>query len=256
MGESAGADLAILFWFYKEPAVCENRLELLARHNGDLPTYGLYGGDPGAADEYRTRLLPRLGDLYAAPAADEQWKWLNGDLMLLDWYQQRGRALAWEQVAIVQWDLLVLGPLRAQFPGLQPGQMCLPDLRRLDASMEASWYWTRQNGRQYEYVPFRRHIQAQFGHDRHPLSCHFMFAIIPRAFFERLAGVPGKEFGMVEYRCPTYAEIFGIPFYEKDFGGDGVMNATRREIGDDFIRDELAKPEGRRLFHPYFRSWT
>ena len=33
----ANDGLAILFWFYKDPAVCENRLDILARHNGDVP---------------------------------------------------------------------------------------------------------------------------------------------------------------------------------------------------------------------------
>ena len=34
-------NLAILFWFYKEPEVCENRLQLLKKYNPDLKILGL-----------------------------------------------------------------------------------------------------------------------------------------------------------------------------------------------------------------------
>jgi len=40
--------LAVLFWFYKEPEICHNRLEILRQHNPTVPIYGLYGGDLAA----------------------------------------------------------------------------------------------------------------------------------------------------------------------------------------------------------------
>jgi hypothetical protein len=245
--------LAILFWFYKEPAVCENRLDIVARHNGDLPIYGLFGGPPGEAAAFEARLGARLDDFYAAPPGDPQWKWLNGDLMLLDWYERRGRSLVWEQVAIVQWDMLVLGGLRDQFPGLQPGQMSLPHLRRLSEADEAAWYWT--SGRRGDYLQFRQHIRETRGYDQQPFGCGFMFAIIPRAFFEHYGAVAGKEIGFLEYKLPTYADLFGIPFYEKDFGVGTAMNAINQPIARDFIHAQLAKVGGWRLFHPYYAPW-
>jgi len=33
--------LAILFWFYKEPEICQNRLELLRQNNPTISIYGL-----------------------------------------------------------------------------------------------------------------------------------------------------------------------------------------------------------------------
>jgi hypothetical protein len=246
-------DLAALFWFYKQPDVCANRLELLRRHNEGVRVYGLFGGPPDEAAAFEARLGPRLDDFYVAPPADPQWKWLNGDLVLLDWYDRRGRSLGWDQVAVVQWDMLVLGSLRDQFPGLQPGQMSLPHLRHLDAAGEAAWYWT--SGRRDDYLQFRRHVRDTRGYDRQALGCGFMFAIMPRAFFEHYGAVTGKELGFLEYKVPTYAEIFGIPFYEKDFGVGTAMNALNQQIGGDFIRDELAKVAGWRLFHPYYELW-
>jgi len=246
--------LAALFWFYKQADVCADHLALFRRHNEGLTVYGLFGGPPAEAAAFEATLGPQLDDFYVAPPADPHWKWINGDLVLLDWYERRGRSLAWEQVAIVQWDMLVLGSLRDQFPGMQPGQMALPHLRRLDEAQEGAWYWTSVH--RGDYLQFRRHLHESRGYDRRPLACGFMFGVIPRAFFEHYGAVTEKEIGMLEYRVPTYAEIFGIPFYDKDFGVGTAMNAVNQQIGADFIRAELARPGGWRLFHPYYEPWN
>jgi hypothetical protein len=134
--------------------------------------------------------------------------------------------------------------------------MCLSGLRRLDAEDEQSWVWTRPDGEQGDnYRRFREHVRRVYGYERRPLQCCFIFQVIPRVFFERYATAAGKNIGMLEYKIPTYAEIFGVPFYTKDFGINVAMNAIPREIPDDFIREELAKPDGWRLFHPHYRVW-
>lgn len=204
----------------------------------------------------RKRVGSRLDDVYIAPAAAAEWKWLNGDLMLLDWYERRGRELAWDQIAVVQWDMLVFDSIQKQLPGMKSGEMFLSGLGRLDAAAEGSWFWTRPDGGQRDnYVRFKEHVRQVYGYARELLHCGFIFLVIPRAFFERYAEVPDRELGMLEYKIPTYAEIFGIPFYEKDFGVNAALNAVSQEIPDDFIRRELEKPDGWRLFHPYYRRW-
>lgn len=52
--------LAILFWFYKEPQICKNHLELIRRYNATTPIYGLYGGEPEDADKYKSRCCQRI----------------------------------------------------------------------------------------------------------------------------------------------------------------------------------------------------
>jgi hypothetical protein len=37
-------DLAILYWFYKEPEVTKNHLQMIRRHNPGRKIYGLFGG--------------------------------------------------------------------------------------------------------------------------------------------------------------------------------------------------------------------
>jgi hypothetical protein len=247
--------LAILFWFYKELDVCDNRLELLQRHNGDLRVYGLFGGEEADAGAFEARLGGRLADFYVAPPADRQWNWLNGDLMLLNWFERRGRGLVWDQIAVVQWDMLVLDAIRQQLPGMKAEEMYLSGLGTIDAAIENGWFWTSDGAHRPNYLRFKQHVREGYGYVRAPLHCGFIFQVIPRAFFDKYAGVAGREIGMLEYKVPTYAEIFGVPFYRRDLGLHAALNAVGREIPDDFIRRELEKPGGWRLFHPYYRTW-
>src|SRR3989338_3624133 len=111
--------LSVLFWFYKEPEVCENRLQILKKHNPDLKIFGLYGGKISKAGEYQDKLGKYLDDFYIFTAnTDENWKWINGDLMILDWYEKKGRNLEWDSVTVVQWDMLVLDSLKNIFFGI------------------------------------------------------------------------------------------------------------------------------------------
>src|SRR3989344_1974126 len=73
--------LAVLFWFYKEPGVCANRLELLRRTNPGLKIYGLYGGPQKRAGLFRKKLGNHLDDFYASPFRSSDWKWINGTAM-------------------------------------------------------------------------------------------------------------------------------------------------------------------------------
>src|SRR3989344_3933541 len=116
--------LAILFWFYKEQEICENRLKLLRKYNPEMKIFGLYGGQTSEAGKYQNRLGEYLDDFYKFTSGkDEEWKWLNGDLMILDWYEKRGRNLDWGSVAIIQWDTLVLDSLSKQFQGIKKNQI-------------------------------------------------------------------------------------------------------------------------------------
>src|SRR3989338_3458632 len=100
-------DLAVLFWFYKEPDICLNRLELLKKYNPGLKIYGLFGGETKHADIYKQKPGKYLDYFYISPHPDPDWKWINGDVMILDWYQKRGKDLSWDSIVITQWDMLV-----------------------------------------------------------------------------------------------------------------------------------------------------
>ena len=86
-------ELCILFWFYKEVDVCENRLQLIKKYNPNAKIYGLYGGEEKNARHFKNKLKRYLDDFYVSPLKDEDYKWINGDLMILRWFKEKGQFL-------------------------------------------------------------------------------------------------------------------------------------------------------------------
>lgn len=257
--------LAILFWFYKEPEICENRLQILKKQNPDLKIYGLYGGDINEAEKYRKQLGQYLDDLYVSPYEDSDWKWINGDLMILDWFEKRGVDLEWDSMAIVQWDMLVFDSIQNQFPNIKKDEIYLSGKRELDEKIENTWTWTMPDGEERKnYLEFLEYIKNNHNYEGEKICCLFIFQIMPRVFFKKYLTVKDKEIGMLEYKIPMYAKIFRIPFYEKDLGvhwsdkgklEEMPLNAWPIEIKKEYINTELKKEKGYRIFHPYFEKW-
>lgn len=257
-------NVAILFWFYKELEVCKNRLEILKKYNPDLKIFGLYGGAHENEELYKSELGTYLDDFYTSPSTDSEWKWFNGDIVLLDWYKKRGINLEdWDSVAVVQWDMLILDSLWNQFPNIKKDEIFISGMRELSKEKEVEWNWTRpENKERKRYKSFLSHIQKMYGYTQRVWSCLFMQQILPRSFFETLLNIDHYDVGFLEYKVPTYIKIFDLPVYEKDVGvcwsGDTreyPMNARPEEIQKEYIEDELTKKDGWRMFHPYFQIW-
>jgi len=255
--------LAVLFWFYKEIAVCENHLQILKKNNPDLKVFGLYGGKQEHAQKYRNKLGRYLDDFYTYPLdKTNDWKWVNGDLMILDWYEKRGRNLDWDSVAVIQWDALVFDSIANQLQGIKKGQIFLSGLKPIDEETENNWDWTSPEGRHRQnYLSFLKYVKENYGYKDQPLSCLFILEIFPKEFFDRYLMVEDKKIGMLEYKIPIYAKIFDIPFFKKEIGvkwseeDEKPLDAEQREVRKDFIEEELNKKDGWRIFHPYWHVW-
>jgi hypothetical protein len=273
--------LAILFWFYKEPEICENRLEILRESNPTALIYGLYGGDLIFADQYKSILGKYLDDFYTfSENKDSYWKWIQGDLMITHWYRERGKNLLWDTIIIVQWDMLVFGAIEQLFSMLRQDQILLSGLRPI-AEVENDWQWVspkvpalRQN-----YLEFLEHVRKIYNYDQKPLGCLFIVIGLPRIFLEQYSEVEEAELGFLEYRIPIYAQIFMTPFCENHpFQAWWVdvdpafwaknpikrawnsfylkfnpnpLNPAKREISLIPIHYHLNNSAGARIFHPY-----
>ncbi|HEY9909586.1 MAG TPA: hypothetical protein V6D18_18500, partial [Thermosynechococcaceae cyanobacterium] len=156
--------LAILFWFYKEPEVCQNRLVILRQHNPTTPIYGLYGGDLATIDQYKSTLSPHLNDFYAfTEAKDSYWKWVQGDLMITQWFHDRGKELEWDTILIVQWDMLVFGAVEELFSMLKQDEILLSGLRPI-TEVENDWQWVSPKipDLRQRYLEFLAHVRKLY----------------------------------------------------------------------------------------------
>ena len=272
-------NLAILFWCYKNPEVCRDRLELLRQHNPERPIYVLFGGEPDQAGGFRVALEGLHDDFYvftgAPPEGSEEllasfrggayWKYFYGDLLIASWYRERGHELAWDTVVVVQWDMLVFGSLDEVFRGLKPGEILLSGLRPI-REVEEDWGWVSPHNppARSMYEDFLQHVRERYGFQGDPRGCLAIVLALPRAFLEPFSRIEEPQLGFIEYRLPIYAQAFGIPFCtDHDFHPwwgavdplqrNSTLRARPAEIEVPTILKNLRREDGARVFHPYWR---
>jgi hypothetical protein len=257
--------LGILFWFYRDVALCRNRLRLLRRRNPGVPIYGLYGGPPADAARFSAVLSGLLDDFWAfTDDRDTRWKWRNGDIMLSRWFVERGASLPWDSVFLAQWDLVAVAPLSGLLPPMAVDDMLISGLRPV-REVEAWWQWVRGEAR-HEYDEFLAHVAAAYGPVRDPLCCQFIGLVAPRSFMARYAAIDRPELGFLEYKLPVYAQAFGTPLVadtcfrpwwpeEPATSGasrtESLVHAWATPVRLPVMVYESLRPHGRRLFHPY-----
>lgn len=261
-------NLGILFWFYKDAPLCRNHLRYYRKRNPGVPIYGLYSGEPEQAGEFKAALGPLLDDFYAfdQPRSD-YWRWANGDLVIADWYRNRGHALEWDTVFLAAWDVLAAAPVRELFRDLPPDHLLLSNVRPV-RDVEAWWRWV--NRKRERFDAFMDEVRRRHGEAVEAYCCQFIIVCLPRVFLEKFAAADAPEKGFVEYRVPTYAKLLGVPFHcdpgfdavwpgEPGESGDAapeeLLNPGIREVPMRAIARELLRPGGRRLFHPVERTW-
>ena len=276
--DPAPPKLAVLFWCYKELAICQDRLKHLRRESPSSPIYLLFGGEPEDAPLWERGTKGLVDDFYAfdgePPAGFDDdsgyrggafWKYVHGDFMFTAWYRDRGVALAWDAVVVVQWDMLVYGDLQDVFACLRKDEVLFSGLRPVK-EVEKTWVWVADTGTKARktYLEFLDYVRREYGFDGEPLCCLAIVLCFPRSYLDNLSRVPRPELGGLEYRLPIYAQAFGTPICRehpfKPWWGavePSRLNITLRarpvEIFAPTIFWNLRKKDGARVFHPYWR---
>lgn len=249
----------VVFRFHRDIFVCRNRLRLLRRFNPDTPIFGLFGGaltSRPVLARARTRPLARhLEDLYLLPGRS----WADQDLAARHWFAERGHAVPFDVAHLIEWDVLLFGRIEDLYRRVAPTALGLTGLVPLQA-ISARWSWLTREQYRSELAELMAFLRAEYSFSGPPYACVGPGLSLPRSFLERYASVPVPELCHDELRLPTFASALGFEledtgFFKRWFDQEEerFFNADRREIDEEVIRRELARPEGRRVFHPYFR---
>ena len=264
--------LAILFFFHEDIEVCENRLKILRKDNPNMSIFGLFGGEIARAGEFSSALDSYLDDFYCFEKTDDpHWKWFNCELMVNEWFKDRGRDLSWDTISVMAWDVLVFGPHEEVFSDLKKDEMLLSGLRPVKEVYDW-WYWTRPDNEpeNKRYHSFVEYLKENHGYEQDLLCCQPLVFCLPRCFLEKYVQLPSPEEGYMEYRMPTFAKIFGIPFcnadkfsiWWKDEPGakdipveKRLRHAQKDQIPLRVIMRNLKDKNESRVFHPVRRIY-
>jgi len=262
-------DIAVLFWFYKNTKVCAERLERFRRINPSIKIYALYGGDPTGRERAFFAINHLVDDFYSFNEQREpKWKWKNGDHLIANWFLNRGHSLEWSHIFVMQWDMLILkNPLKDILRNMQPEQVLLSGFTDFK---EVSQWWGWSKNYPGEISKFKNYLFDKFAYDGPLYACLFIVVCLPRTFLSKYASTAITELGFLEYKVPTIAKIFGFEIcYDSQFSpwwaanpattniskSKKVLNASRVDIDLMTIFNELINPSGRRIFHPYGKSF-
>jgi hypothetical protein len=247
----------ILFRFDRHPRVCRSRVALLRRLNPGVPIVGLFGGERGPKYEaFRIGGKAYLGldELYPSPHPG-WWNRTNVDLVLAAWYRDAGHRMPFDIAYLVEWDLLLLAPLERVYAGVPPDALGLTALTPL-ASIEDEWVWTQRPEDRRQWLELLAHVRDAYGYDDTPYACWGGGPCFPRAYLERYAELDPPGLATEELRVPLFAQILGFPMVSNGLRRswhsaeeDRFFNNSSLAIDPRVIREELAKPDGARVFH-------
>ena len=205
--------IAGLFWYYKDPVVCRSRIAALRHLNPEMPLYGLYGGSSsrnGSFDDPESL----LDDVYGfSEDKPPNWKWRNGDLLILDWYKNRGKKLDFDAIVVLQWDLLLTAPVKDLLSGFSYDDVFFSSTRTID-EVPPDWYWTNSPAELPEFAAFRDYLKKTLGYDGPTFACEFVVCALSRKFLNLWCSIDHPEIGFLEYKLPTFASMFGCAFYQ------------------------------------------
>lgn len=238
----------ILFRYHDHMAICRSRVELLRELNPSVPVHSIYGGSAPSA--------PAIGadEHYLLPMTEPKYKWLHGDLCVLDWFVQRGHAVHFDMLHVVEWDLLLLRSIEELFGHIGDG-VAVTAPRTIAKLIADKWYWVRK-WRLPKLESFRRHVEADFRQrltNGTQVAGRFPGAALSRVFLERYAAIEPPEIVHDEIRLPAFAQIFGMPVHDTRLGGEtGVtpyFNCDKKAIAAASIKAAW-KRHHQAAFHP------
>ena len=100
----------ILFDYYREAEVCEERLRILRFLNPDIPIFGIYGAERRDYHFY-SFLEQYFEHVFIFGERDSHWRCQNGDLIYRRWFQEVGKDVEFDLLYRMHWDTICFDSL-------------------------------------------------------------------------------------------------------------------------------------------------
>ncbi len=222
--------------------------------NPDASIHGVFGGTRTTL-RVGAKALLGLDGLYVS-RGDPRWNWQHSDLVLSAWYRDVGAELPFDVVHVLEWDLLLLGPLESLYQSVPDGAVGLTALMPI-AELSQEWTWLRRDDNRREWEMLLARARDEWGYAEVPYGCVAGGSCFPRAFLDEYARIAPPALCHDELRLPLFAQILGFPIADTRLRGpwrgereDPYFHFRGDEIALDTIRAEMGKPNGWRAFHP------
>jgi hypothetical protein len=253
----------ILFRFDRNPLVCRSRVALLRRLNPGVPLFGVLGAERGFRHfgfRLGSKRFLRLDGFYWSRERG-RWNWKHGDLVFAAWYRDVGYRIEFDIAHVIEWDLLLLEPLERLYESVPEGAVGLTALTPLSA-IEHDWDWMQRTDDRRQWEELLAYARETWDYDQVPYACWGPGSCLPRSFLERYAAIDAPVLAHDELRLPLFGQMLGFPLVDTRFRlswgdsrEDRFFNLASVEIEQEVIMRELAKPDGRRAFHPVRHVW-
>jgi hypothetical protein len=238
------------------PEVCADKVAILNCYNPGVRIFGLFGGEEQLAQPMRRALGEQIHHWYETGRAPE-WNWQNGDLAVRAWYRDYGHKLAFDRLYLVEWDLLLLDSLESLYCHVPPEAVAVTARFGL-SDVSHDWGWMTDDFSRRQWERLLAGVREEYGYRGEPFASLGPGTCYSVAFLKKYSDAKVEEITCDEQRVPLYAQCFGIPVVDTKFrtswshATDSLFfNCDRHEVPISAIREELAKPNGRRAFHPF-----
>lgn len=244
----------VLFRFHKEPEICLNRLELIRKYNPYVKIYGIYGGEDGDIDLFKS-LREYLEHIYIIPV--DMWKWRFFDLAIKDWFLNYGHALDFDIIHIIEWDLLYFNSLDSIFLHINRDENAIPCLE-LMSNVEIKWDWVVEESYYEEWVQLKEYLKNNLNYSSTYYASLGPGLSLCYNFLQKYCEIEDLYLTNDEVKIPNFSAALGFEnkaFFDfKWFDEDNTykyFNCKNQEISITRIEQELLNKNGRRTFHPY-----
>lgn len=144
----------ILFRFHKNADICANRIKILKNQNHNIPIYGVGEDINGINKLYDNG----LENLHTINNKSDRWKWLNGDFVIQDWYNSKGKYIDFDICHIIEWDMILTDSIENIYSHIDIGSIGITGLKPIN-KVNKNWLNGRYNEINYLIDYFSKEIR-------------------------------------------------------------------------------------------------